>query len=118
MITPSIKSTNVQRVNTVDFYMSCVSPSRPCLLQGMAKTWPAFEKWAYKNDGMTYLAAKIGAQTEVDTFVDTEALPDFYGLSFDNTYAKRMNYGDFQNELSENPSGAVMHFTDFKKELK
>lgn len=42
IITQSIKDIRVQREPTVDFYMSCVSASRPCRLEGMAKTWPAY----------------------------------------------------------------------------
>ena len=55
-----IKSLNVQRITTVDFYSSCVSPSRPCMLHGLAKTWPAFTLWTYKNGGMKYLSQLLG----------------------------------------------------------
>ena len=67
MITPSIKSVNAQRVTTIDFYMSCVVFSRPCLLSGMSKTWPAFDKWAYQKstDKQYYLKDQIGSNTQV-----------------------------------------------------
>jgi hypothetical protein len=67
MISPSIKSVNAQRVNTLDFYMGCVAVSRPCLLQGMSKTWPAFDKWAYRQstDKQYYLRDQIGPNTQV-----------------------------------------------------
>lgn len=44
-ITSNLKSVSVSRVTSVDFYSSCVKMSRPCLLNGMAKAWPAFNKW-------------------------------------------------------------------------
>jgi hypothetical protein len=59
MITQTTKTVKVTSVRTVDFYSSCISLNRPCILPGMAKTWPAYEKWAYRNGGTEYLASKI-----------------------------------------------------------
>jgi len=64
-ITPSIKSVSVTRAKTQDFYTTCVSLSRPCLLTALAKTWPAFSKWDYAKGGTNYLGQVIG-----DNFVD------------------------------------------------
>ena len=54
-ITDKLKSISVTRVTSVVFYSSCVGVSRPCLLSGMAKEWPAFNKWQEKKAGLTYL---------------------------------------------------------------
>ena len=59
-ITPSIKSMSVTRAKTQEFYTSCVSLSRPCLLSALAKTWPAFSKWDYSKGGTNYLSQVIG----------------------------------------------------------
>ena len=48
-ISDTIKTIHVQRATQVDFYMSCVSVSKPCLFNGMAKEWLAYSKWSYKN---------------------------------------------------------------------
>jgi hypothetical protein len=55
-IGPSIKSVSVTKVKTVDFYSTCVSLSRPCMLTGLAKTWPAYSKWDYSKGGANYLS--------------------------------------------------------------
>jgi len=60
MITKNVKTVKVTSVRAVDFYSSCVSLNRPCVIPGMAKTWPAYQKWAYKNGGTEYLAEKLG----------------------------------------------------------
>jgi len=50
-ITENIKNLTVSRVTQAEFYTSCVSLSRPCRLNGMSKTWPAFEQWSYEKGG-------------------------------------------------------------------
>lgn len=52
--------------------MSCVSISRPCLLTGLAQTWPAFEKWAYKNKNSDTLLSKFD-NFKVKAYIDEEA---------------------------------------------
>ena len=98
-------------MTTVDFYMSCVSVSRPCHLQGLAKTWPAFDKWAYKNqDDYSYLKKHLDSKKQkVTAFIDNEPLPDFNGFSFDDTYKQQIRYNDFLTQMSSNPNGAVMY---------
>lgn len=59
-INPSIKSVSVTRAKTQDFYTTCVSLSRPCLLTALAKTWPAFSRWDYAKGGTNYLSQVIG----------------------------------------------------------
>jgi hypothetical protein len=51
MIKSKIKSISATRAKQVDFYSSCVSLSRPCLLPSLAKVWPAYNSWAYVGDG-------------------------------------------------------------------
>jgi hypothetical protein len=51
----------------------------------MAKTWPAYEKWAYNNGGTEYLAKKLG-DLKVRVFVDEDPKIDVEsneGYSFD-----------------------------------
>ena len=55
-MTSTLKSMSVSRTSTVDFYSSCVSLSRPCLFNGMAKTWPAYNKWQYAKRGQNFLS--------------------------------------------------------------
>ena len=47
-------------VRTVDFYSSCVSLNRLCLLPEMAKVWPAYEKWSYEKGGISRLQRTLG----------------------------------------------------------
>jgi hypothetical protein len=80
MITPSIKSINMQRISPVNFYSTCVTVNRPCLIQGMAKTWPAYERWSYhafKDSKNYYLLDKLGKDFKTSAFIDREALTDF-----------------------------------------
>jgi hypothetical protein len=51
----------VASLDTINFYTTCVSHNKPCTLQGMARTWPAYKRWWYANGGMEYLAKKIGS---------------------------------------------------------
>lgn len=56
----------------------------------MSKTWPAFDKWAYEKttEKSYFLQDAIGPKTKVTAFVDADAIPEFSGLTFDNTYSK------------------------------
>lgn len=62
MINTKLKSISVARAKPVDFYSSCVSLSRPCLLPSMAKTWPAYTLWPYMENGYDYLSERLGDQ--------------------------------------------------------
>ena len=79
-ITPSIKSVSVTRAKTQDFYTTCVSLSRPCLLTALAKTWPAFSRWDYAKGGTNYLSQVIG-DSLVSVYVD-----DSSELSLEETF--------------------------------
>lgn len=61
----------------------------------MARTWPAYDKWRYKNDGLQSLVKTISGKREVTAFVDAEPFPDFEGISFDGSYEKKMSYQEF-----------------------
>ncbi len=80
---------NVEGIDPVNFYSSCISLSRPCTLYGMAKTWPASKKWSYLNGGTEYLAKKLN-DTEVQVFEndDPHIHPERHiGYSFRKDYA-------------------------------
>lgn len=71
-ITSKIKSLSATTVHSVDFMASCVSLNRPCLINGLSKTWPAYNNWSYDSKvGSKYLADKIG-KTPVRVYVDPE----------------------------------------------
>jgi hypothetical protein len=38
----------------------CVRINKPCKFEGLAKTWPAFEKWKFGENAYEYLREKIG----------------------------------------------------------
>lgn len=80
----------------------------------MSKTWPAYEKWSYRKSTPKsyYLQDQITKGAQVTAYVDKEALPDFEGLTFDDTYAKQMKYGEFLLEMNNNANGAAMIFKD------
>ncbi len=96
--------------------MSCVQVSRPCLLQSMAKTWPAFEKWGYKSTSET-LVNTFGKQL-VNVYIDDEPLPDYQGISFDDTYSTQLKYDTFMQKMSLSASGAVMLETNIPDALR
>lgn len=60
----------VNSINPVDFYSTCVSHNKPCSIKGLAKTWPAYKKWAYNDGGMDYLEKKLGKETEVAVYIN------------------------------------------------
>lgn len=55
-----LRTTNKKTVSTVNFFMSYATKSMPVFLPGMAKSWPAYEKWRYSNSGTDYLSAALG----------------------------------------------------------
>jgi len=90
-ITSTLKSISVSRVTSVDFYSSCVGMSRPCLLAGMAKTWPAFNKWQYHKAGNSYLSKKIGDSfvtvfKEENPHIDSSDLYQGYSFNKNDVY--------------------------------
>jgi len=118
MLKAELKQWNVNRVTSVDFYMTCVQLSRPCSLPGMAKTWPAYESWNYNNNGMEYLLTQYGKKGTVTVYLDPEPFPDFEGISFDDSYKTQTTYQDFYVEMKENPQGSVMYLNGLGAKLK
>jgi hypothetical protein len=106
-ITDQVKSQNVNRLTQVDFYMNCVSLNRPCSLPGLAKSWPAFSAWDYKNNGNKYLMEKFKGE-HVPVFLDDKPFGDYEGISFDETLRKELAYKDFYNHMQGNPMGTTM----------
>ena len=72
-----------------------MSLNRPCVFNGLAKTWPAFKKWRYEqSDGYKYLANLINKK-ELEVFIDPEPefeSNEFDGYSFDKSFATKMQY--------------------------
>merc|ERR1712166_668884 len=112
MITKNVKTIKVTSVRTVDFYSSCVSLNRPCFIPGMAKTWPAYEKWSYKNGGTEYLADKLQNHPvrvfyDNDPKIDTESNE---GYSFDKDDLKIMQFRkEFLPMMSKMSVGCTMN---------
>lgn len=113
-ITASIKKPSVVTLKQVDFYSTYVSRSRPAFLAGLAKSWPAFEKWRYKNDGHFYLSKLLG-DTNVNVFLHgnppTERNDDqvYQGFNFNMEFANRMPYSrQAVKEVYKNAVGATI----------
>jgi hypothetical protein len=34
--------------------------NKPCKFEGLAKSWPAFDKWRFEDNGPEYLTKKFG----------------------------------------------------------
>jgi len=49
-----------------------VSVNRPCVFRGLAKTWPAFDKWRFVDNGGQGLRKDLGADSQVDVFYDPD----------------------------------------------
>jgi len=100
----------VATLDTVNFYSTCISHNKPCALYGMAKTWPAWKNWSYKEGGMEYLAKKFGDE-KVRVFVneDEHIHPESnVGYSFDKLDAKTMGFNEFLPLMSEKKTGASL----------
>lgn len=82
MIKSKLKSISVARAKPVDFYSLCVSLSRPCLLPAHAKTWPAYNQWAYINDGYTVLSKQMN-EKKMTVFDDED--PEMIDFTMDDT---------------------------------
>ena len=41
----------------------CLRISKPCKFEGLAKSWPASQKWKFGDKGYAYLKEKIGNDT-------------------------------------------------------
>ena len=39
----------------------CLRINKPCKFEGLAKSWPAFEKWRFEDNGHEYVAEKFGS---------------------------------------------------------
>lgn len=87
-ITQNLKKVNAHTTSQVDFYSSCVSKNRPCLLEGMSSTWPAFERWQYKNGGQKTLTDDIG-----DRLVDVFFTENKRGIDLDDNEHMDMGFG-------------------------
>ena len=85
----------------------------------MAKTWPAYSKWQYKNNGDEYLQSIFG-QRLVQNFppIDDEWVTDsdFYEIiSFatrDTISSNKLTYSEFLQEMNENDSATKTFFVD------
>lgn len=51
-------------------------------------------------------------------YIDEEPLPDYQGISFDDTYNTQMKYDEFMAKMSKTTSGAVMLETSIPDRLK
>ena len=71
---PELKTLQAVGTNMKTFYTHCVSYSRACKLNDVAKAWPAYKHWRYEsttrgNRGYQYLLDKLGNR-DATVFVD------------------------------------------------
>ena len=76
-----------------------------------AKSWPAFKRWSYKENGYKHLAQKLG-QTETTVYVCPECTNnhrDFSGYSFQPKHKEVMAYeAKFLPKMAENEIGVTL----------
>jgi hypothetical protein len=48
---------------------------------------------------------------QVKAYLDDKALPDFEGLTFDDTYMKEMRYDKFIKHMTQHPVGSAMYYS-------
>ena len=90
---------------TIEFFSDCVRIGRPCHFVGMAKYWPASQKWKTANGGADYLKNKFG-DSPLDTFIgsaNNEAIYANRKYSFRNDYHQEMTYSDFLSAHEKKP---------------
>jgi hypothetical protein len=52
----------------------CVRINKPCKFEGLAKPWPAYEKWRFTtDDGYSYLQSIFGDSNQVEVYLDLDA---------------------------------------------
>ena len=83
----------------------------------MAKGWPAYASWDYKNKGNEYLLGKFNRE-HVSVFLDETPFGDYEGISFDVTLKKDLTYKDFYNHMQANPMGTTLLTTNLPKPLR
>ena len=88
-----------------------MSYSRPCQLQNVVRSWPAFEKWRYNVDGYGYLT-KLFGNYETTVFIDEDATSneeDFSSFTFKPETSVIKNFApDFLRAMSEKALGMSM----------
>lgn len=72
---PELKQLQAVGTNLKTFYTQCVSYSRTCKLNDVAKSWPAYNNWRYEIDGYSYLKGAM-RDTSVTVYADDEATND------------------------------------------
>ena len=84
-------------MNTLPFMADCLRINKPCKFEGMAKTWPAYEKWRFVNGGSSYLKDALQGE-QVTVFIDMDPEIDVSqvsGNSFLPDTEQKMKYSEF-----------------------
>lgn len=84
--------------SSLQFFSDCVRYNKPCILDELAKDWPAVEKWKlFSDEGRKYFTELIG-DTKVKFFEKAieggSAIPS-RTYSFRRDYEKRISYSEF-----------------------
>ena len=92
----------------MQFQASCVALSRPCLLKGMAYSWPALSKWTYLSNGYTYLESdEVLGKASLNVFkavgVSDDDEREHKGNSFPIKNYKATNYKAWLKQMSDSP---------------
>jgi hypothetical protein len=96
-------------MNTLPFMADCLRINKPCKFEGMAKTWPAYEKWRFINGGSSYLKSTLEEQVTVFIDMDPEInIGEVSGNSFLPDTSQKMKYSEFQEKMSSVAVGVAM----------
>lgn len=94
----------------------CLRINKPCKFEGLAKNWPAYEKWKFGDNGYDYLKEKFDKQ-QIAVYVDMEQNDGYYFSrlaldSFKEDKMTLMRYDEFLNKMSKNAYGVTMKEAD------
>lgn len=98
------------QITSNQFIDDCVRINKPCKFEGLAKTWPAFEKWRFSNNPYTHLASLLSDQ-QVQVHMDLDPSPNLGtlpGNSFKHSTLTKMKYSDFLRKMSEVQVGVTL----------
>ena len=56
-------------ISSNQFIDDCIRINKPCKFEGLAKSWPAYEKWKSRDNDYKYLEEKLKDQ-QVEVYID------------------------------------------------
>lgn len=97
--------------STQEFFSDCVRLNRPCVIQSLANSWPAYTKWNTKHGGKTYLKEKLTGRNfkyyQTESF--NSKLIENKRYHFNAKYSSNKTYSDFLDSHDQKPD-----YTAFK----